>query len=170
MKKSIYEHRKYIDHISNNGTITGNRITAIDWEINYNKIMQLSKTPKTTSFILSDEIKSNNINYDFWILIKKNIWYDSDEMYMDESNIKFNKRECIFVDNYINKNLLDIFEKKLTNVLYELDQYNKKNMIYHIIMKGKEYYDVIMETPELGCYLLDKYYPAYEWIANICQL
>ena len=56
------------------------------------------------------------------------------------------------------EHLLNIMETKQPDMLEDLTEKKKKNFIYHIACKSKDFYNTICQTPEIARYLLPNNY------------
>ncbi len=103
----------------------------------------------------------------FWNMITSIRCYDKDEGIMRETNIKFPKYKCKEILQNINRVYMPVLKNKLEPYLNNIElEEDKKNFMTHIICKGKQFYDVVLNDPTVCLYLCDKYYPLHTWLSN----
>lgn len=109
------------------------------------------------------------INNSFWNMISRLRWYDRDEnMYLNPHTItrKFTRDEATFLLRCIKNIYIPKLSEKLieTNIFSIVASASHNNILTHIILKGKVFYNAILDSPDLCLYLHDQYYPCYDWL------
>ena len=159
------------------------RKTKIDWNKYSKNIIKFSKEykknkiklPSNKELLLNQNLINENlintfkkqIEKNFWIIINKLKWRDSDE---ERRNIFYIRRylsnnEIRFIYNhfplYANK-----LEEKL---ILDINNIEKKNLLYHIIARGYNYYNAVLNEPELCLYLRNNnlVQPLYSMLVNL---
>lgn len=116
----------------------------------------------------NDEEMIQEENNAFWQIIRKIMWYDRDEGIRCSNDIhrNINRIELIFIKSQINSRFIPLLKSVLLNTpLFEnLDERDQYNIMTHIILKGKEFYNGIIQNPFVSLYLFEQYYPAYDWM------
>lgn len=109
----------------------------------------------------------------FWNIIRQIRWYDSDDMLLSRADLQ---RYITTSDIRIILERMDsIFIPQLTRALSdvplldEIGQDNHNNILAHIIIKGLDFYNGIIDNPEVSLYLFDQYYPVYDWLQSSIQ-
>ena len=69
-----------------------------------------------------------------------------------------------FLLNIINHELIPRLKERLFILLQLIDVNKHNNIMAHIIMKGRTFYNCVMETPSISLYLIDQYYDVYDWL------
>ena len=103
----------------------------------------------------------------FWNMLSGIRCYDKDEGIMRETNIKLPKYKCKEILRNINNVYMPVLKNKIEPYLNNIElEEDKKNFMTHIICKGKQFYDVVLNDPTICLYLCDKYYPLHTWLSN----
>lgn len=103
----------------------------------------------------------------FWNMLSGIRCYDKDEGIMRETNIKLPKYKCKEILRNINNVYMPVLKNKIEPYLNNIElEEDKKNFMTHIICKGKQFYDVVLNDPIICLYLCDKYYPLHTWLSN----
>jgi hypothetical protein len=102
----------------------------------------------------------------FWQTIEVINWYDKDEKILGKFSIsnKFNRITRTHLFDMLNNIILPILKKKLSLLLALVDIENHNNILTHIVMKGQAFHDFIILNPDVSFYLVDQFYPAYDWL------
>jgi hypothetical protein len=120
-----------------------------------------------------DEEEMKTADTVFWNMISRITWYDRDErhMYVYMALNRFTTNEKSYILQQINDIYIPKLKEKLTNVplLQTVESDNHNNILTHIIMKGKVFYNGILNNPEVSLYLYDQYYPVYDWLRHNIQ-
>lgn len=107
----------------------------------------------------------------FWALIRRVLWYDKDERRLTRDDL----RRYINISGdvrFILERMDNVFIPELTRavsdipLLQSIEQENHKNILAHIIFKGLDFYNGIIDNPEVSLYLCDQYYPVYDWLRS----
>jgi len=158
------------------------RPVKIDWKKCHVKILKLSKKKSKeynlhehvnyTSFEEKKEIENSDekdIYRNFWWVVDKIQWCDVDEKKLTPDNItnRYTKNECVYLYETMNTKLIPQLKAVLSNTaLFDnLDTKSSINIMAHIIMKGEAFYNGIIENPDVSLYLIDQFYPVYDWIS-----
>lgn len=107
------------------------------------------------------------VSEDFWLLINKAQWCDNDERTLSKMNITrvFTREQRNHILLNMNNHLIPQLTRVVADVhLQDLVEENFINVLAHIIMKGKNFYEAIIIMPEVCLYLNDKFYPVYDWL------
>ena len=119
-----------------------------------------------------NEVDEKETEKDFWIKISNVKCYDKDEKKMSKSEFlrMLPKKHTIHEMNYY-KNWMDsVFIPKLkekiihTNLMDVVSSNDLKDILAHIIFKGKDFYNTILQDPEVCLYLVNQYHPIYDWL------
>jgi hypothetical protein len=177
----IAKHYQYNDEFTHM-----TRTVAVDWQKSISNIIIMSTLPNGNNICIRDRIvgstrdnsrlviktdeKKNELVPDdtvFWNLISRINWYDTDERSLNKQHIKraFNidqmRSILIKMKNvYIPRLRIAVASANLEDLVEE----NFNNVLAHIIMKGKIFYNGIILLPEVSLYLCDKFYPVYDWL------
>jgi hypothetical protein len=117
------------------------------------------KEEKKDEITISDK-KQQHMSADlFWILVKKMKWCDRDETIItyDLFKNKLPKSDLIALSYEINS----IYGKKIFECIHDLDDMSEfedkiiKNIAFHIVLKGKDFYESILNTPDISLYLIN---------------
>jgi hypothetical protein len=114
----------------------------------------------------NDEDTKNDITI-FWNMVSKINWCDTDERSLNIQHIKraFNINEIRFILRKMENYYMPRLRAAVESVhLADLVDENFNNVLAHIIMKGKIFYNGIIRLPEVSLYLCDKFYPVYDWL------
>lgn len=115
-------------------------------------------------------IEDNLLRTAFWTMISRINCVDRDEglLYKNDILRKFSMREVIFLLEQINNIYIPILKAKLNNVplLQTIGDENYNNILTHIIVKGKIFYEGIINNPEVSLYLCNQFYPIHDWLSN----
>lgn len=111
------------------------------------------------------------INSSFWNMISRLRWYDRDEgMYLNPHTItrKFTRDEATFLLRCIKNIYIPKLSEKLieTNIFNIVSSASHNNILTHIILKGKVFYNAILDSPDVCLYLHDQYYQCYDWLEH----
>lgn len=156
------------------------RAVAVDWEKTIDKIIKLSelnkdshetniskyvKLKKDTKVEITPEDIKIAVKR-FWGLTSKCLWYDKDEILLKKENLNrfFTRDDMNFILNIMTHELIPKLKERLTVLLQYIDVSKHNNILAHIIMKGRVFYDNVMETPSISLYLIDRYYDVYDWL------
>jgi hypothetical protein len=134
-----------------------------------NKSNQLQET-KNNLNTTENKVDFNNPDIIFWGIVGRIRWFDKDESLMTKSSlIRINHFQLnIIMRSMIDKFIPELKDKLDTICLLEsLSEDEHNNIMSHIIMKGRQFYDCILACPEISLYLAENYYPAYKWIAEL---
>ena len=182
----------YYGNIERNYYTNNIRKTEIDWKIAIRHIKNyISHGFKSNHNIWSIDIrhkplelleskseqkelspKNKQIDVDIptcWLIISKIVIYEPDDGVMNKHTIKL---KLLHEFNYIKQALDNIIIPQLNAVLrenqlsVEFTNYDThyKNIIAHIFLKGENFYNSILMNPNICIFLVDNYYPIYDWI------
>jgi hypothetical protein len=115
----------------------------------------------------SCNVSLGNMNIiSFWQTIELINWYDKDEKLLGKFSItnKFNRITRMRLFDMLNNIILPILKEKLSLLLESIDIENHNNILTHIVMKGQVFYDFIISNPVVCFYLIDQFYPVYDWL------
>lgn len=106
-----------------------------------------------------------------WQVISKLRYYDKDEYAMRKNMIKVNQNTAQLIIDTANDILIPNLKRVLseTAILDGIDAHDYNDLLMHIIMKGRVFYDGIFECPDVALYLCDQFYPVYTWISEIAR-
>ena len=121
---------------------------------------KVGRKPKSTKISITKEL--------FWNVISEIEWANRDDMIINRFNIKNKLKEKFepYSDvTTVYNILLSLLKNRFITVGHHFvkiyiigcDNYNKVNeLLSHVIALGKNYYDTIMETPELINFILEE--------------
>jgi hypothetical protein len=155
-----------------------NDLRIIDRIVGSNRIKQIPviKTDEKKNEQVQDDTLVENFNNDedtkndinvFWNIISKINWGDTDERSLNIQHIKrvLNINEIRFILRKMENYYMPRLRVAVESVhLEDLVEENFNNVLAHIIMKGKIFYNGIILLPEVSLYLCDKFYPVYDWL------
>jgi hypothetical protein len=108
----------------------------------------------------------------FWCIIDRFNWCDKDERKIQKKTLqRIGNMDCAFVLNQIFGVYLYPLQKALseTCIFDSMPEIEHNNIMVHIIMKGKTFYEGIIENPIISLYLCENYYPAYDWLTEFIK-
>jgi hypothetical protein len=114
-----------------------------------------------------DDDGTENADTVFWDIINRINWYDTDERSLNRQHIKraFNIDQMRFILSKMENVYMPRLRIAVESAhLEDLVEENFDNVLAHIIMKGKIFYNGIILLPEVSLYLCDKFYPVYDWL------
>ena len=106
----------------------------------------------------------------FWQCVNSMTCYDRSEGFMSPLSftcICKNNRSAILL--YLDHRILPNLEKKLLPIRNRIStsETNWKNFLTFIAFKGKDFYDLVIESPSVCLYIKHNYYPIYTWLYNL---
>jgi hypothetical protein len=182
---------KYFDVFNTYASdMTINRITQINWALSIKNVVKMSTVNKniiiknglvfndtSNKNLVIDNTLTNNtskLRIDnkildlFWSIVSQVHWYDADEKTLNKKDITniFSKRERKFLLKKIDTLVIPTLKDALaaTDLLQYVDIENHNNILAHIIIKGKPFYDWVIQNPGVSLYLVSQYYPVYDWL------
>ena len=183
----MYNHTRAtnIDWKKNINTIIEMSITSSNITLDISATIELT-TKRHTKKKMLNSIKKNTIgltsdvdvdnienryethrNMSFWDIISLVKWYDRDEKILTKRNLsKLSQYDKRFLLNEIDIKYIPELKKALSNVplLESVDIEHHNNILTHIIMNGKQFYEGIIQNPEVSLYLISQYYPVNDWL------
>jgi hypothetical protein len=111
----------------------------------------------------SDEEKKVSVNDRLFQLLNQLNWKDRDEEIMQQSRIKrVNiaelKSYTLVIDEFAS-NLSNVLKAHSPNIFRDMSDTQITDFLWHIVAKGKVFYDACMSDPEFCLYLIDQYQP-----------
>ncbi len=129
---------------------------------------KVKKTVKTNPTRIVEQYSEPT---DIWQLVSKVRYYDKDEYKMNQNGLsrKLSARDCTYIINQLDTSYFDDLRSTLddTAIFTSLDESDHKDIMTHIVMKGKSFYLGITECPDIAVYLCDQFYPVFGWLENI---
>ena len=120
---------------------------------------------KTTSTI----VRLESIEH-FWTIIGRVRWYDKDERRLTKNDLQrcITKTDIRYILTHMDNVLIPALTRAVSDgpLLQTIDQENHNNILAHIIIKGLEFYNGIMNNPDVSLYLYDQFYPVYDWLQS----
>ena len=103
----------------------------------------------------------------FWNIMSELNCVDSDDGHMSIRSVRLTKKQCAHSLKHLDNLFIPYLKTYLDelNILTLIGADNYKNFLTHIIAKGKNFYNYIIENPECSLYMCDQYYPIYEWLS-----
>lgn len=134
------------------------------------------KKVKSVNVINDKTLKTPLTEKEVFALLETIAIYDKSERKMDSNCISIINHEkllpLMLAMDIMSKQLLTVI-KGHTGVLSSLRDIDVKNFLYHIIAKGKIFYQGTLSDPNFCLYLIDDttlgFQPLYEWISNACN-
>lgn len=130
----------------------------------------------TKVYINDDESESEDHNMrilSFWDMLSGIRWFDKDERRMISNDLiqNVNMDQLRYIFEQIDETFIPELRTALNDVplLQAIDDENHNNILTHIILKGKQFYEGIIQNPEVSLYLIPQYYPAYDWAMSIIR-
>lgn len=176
-----YEEKKETtksDESSSDNDIYIDDDTYLDDVVNINNVVNLDDAGNITK-ILDDagnitKIDEKETEEEFWVNISEIKCYDKDEKKMTQSEFlkMILKKNTTHGIQYYKSWMDDIFIPRLKekiiyiNLMDFIEPSNLDDILAHIIFKGKEFYNTILQNPDVCLYLVNQYYPIYSWISN----
>jgi hypothetical protein len=132
------------------------------------------KEEKIDEKIIHDEKKQHLSADEFWMLVKKMKWADIDETIITYDLFKNSlpKSDLITLIYEINT----IYGEKIFECIRNLDgifgfEYNRtKNIAFHIVLKGRDFYEGVLNTPNISLYLINNCQSVLEYFNLICNI
>lgn len=147
--------------------------TAIQY---YTDLTNRVKKVKSINMITDQTLKTPLSEKEVFTLLETVAIYDQSERKIDSSCLNIINKEkllpLMLAMDIMSKQLLTII-KGHTGVLSTLRDIDVKNFLYHIIAKGKMFYQGTLNDPNFCLYLIDDtnfgFQPLYEWISDACN-
>lgn len=123
---------------------------------------------------IDEVIDEKEMEEDFWVNISEIKCYDKDEKKMTQSEflkmiLKKNTTHGIqYYKSWMDNIFIPRLKEKIIfiNLMDFIEPSNLDDILAHIIFKGKEFYNTILQNPDVCLYLVNQYYPIYSWISN----
>jgi hypothetical protein len=147
-------------------------------EQNIMKLLNDNKSSKIDEKIDEKKIheeKKQHLSADaFWMLIKKMKWGDTDETIItyDLFKNRLPKSDLIALSYEINT----IYGEKIFECIRNLDvisrfEYNRtKNIAFHIVLKGRDFYEGVLNAPDISLYLINNCQSVLKYFNLICNI
>ena len=167
--------------IFNDEFFHASRPVAINWEKLHNKIQEF--IVQTEPIHLQRYIQKGKVNTKttfkkkdmdtFWRIMRGYRCCDLDEGHMSPSNISSSPNEARFVLGILSNRLIPKLRKELdkTAICDGLDNdVDYVNLMTHVVAKGEEFYNGILQNPVVSLYLCDQYRPINTWLLSAANL
>ena len=105
----------------------------------------------------------------FWNIMLELNCVDSDDGHMSILSVRLTKNQCAHALKHLDNLFIPYLKTYLDelNILTLMGSDNYNEFLTHIIAKGKNFYNYIIENPECSLYMCDQYYPIYEWLSRL---
>jgi hypothetical protein len=121
---------------------------------------------KNDSLPITDRQITQQDDVLFWSIISNIVCLDKDEGRMTNLSINLPHISKAHVMRMLHEKYFSELTQALIDVpLPFYDERINRNFMAHIIIKGKQFYNGILNNPDICLYLCDNYYPIYDWLS-----
>jgi hypothetical protein len=166
-----------LKNIMNKATLEYNEIKIIPKTRLRNRNLEnsrdvLQRTPNRTTVAPTPTFgilrESQNPRTQFWNNINSIRCMDKDEGRMTKRSMYIHPSKIESVIYMVNTVFIPELDVILCDILpkHSLSPSEYKNILAHIIFKKKRFFNGIKTCPQVSLYLLEQYYPIYQWLCS----
>lgn len=103
----------------------------------------------------------------FWNYIQKLSWRDKSEAKCSDNNLmNLTRNDLNFVVHNIDIYASALLDVMNSDIMIDFNEEKKKNILYHIIGKGSQFYHACIIDPEFCSYIIgeNEFYPLYSYM------